>query len=114
MKNKITAGLLALFLGGIGIHRFYLGQNGLGILCILFSWTLIPFVLGVIDACVFFIQSDKAFGMKYNYGAFIAGACPNRISIHEVTRYQHEYNAIKNATPRRSRMGTWNYTHTLG
>lgn len=26
MKNKTTAALLALFLGGIGIHRFYLGK----------------------------------------------------------------------------------------
>lgn len=27
MKNKTTAGLLALFLGGIGVHKFYLGKS---------------------------------------------------------------------------------------
>lgn len=34
MKNKITAALLAFFLGGIGIHEFYLGEksNGIGYL----------------------------------------------------------------------------------
>lgn len=31
-KSKITAGLLALFLGALGIHRFYLGHNGLGLI----------------------------------------------------------------------------------
>ena len=30
-KNPTTAVLLALFLGGIGVHKFYLGQTGMGI-----------------------------------------------------------------------------------
>jgi TM2 domain-containing membrane protein YozV len=30
-KSKSTAALLAFFLGGLGIHRFYLGYNGIGI-----------------------------------------------------------------------------------
>lgn len=27
-KNKVVAGLLAIFLGGFGVHNFYLGYNG--------------------------------------------------------------------------------------
>lgn len=30
-KKKITAGLLGIFLGGFGVHRFYLGYSGIGI-----------------------------------------------------------------------------------
>jgi TM2 domain-containing membrane protein YozV len=30
-KDKLIAGLLALFLGGLGIHRFYLGYNTIAI-----------------------------------------------------------------------------------
>ena len=30
-KSKLAAGLLGIFLGGFGIHRFYLGYIGLGI-----------------------------------------------------------------------------------
>jgi len=28
VKSKVVAGVLALFLGGLGIHRFYLGSGG--------------------------------------------------------------------------------------
>ncbi len=67
MKDKNTAGILALLLGGIGIHRFYLGQNGLGILYLLFCWTLIPTVVGVIDAFFFWFMSKDKFNRKYYY-----------------------------------------------
>jgi TM2 domain-containing membrane protein YozV len=30
MKSKTTAAVLAIFLGGLGIHRFYLGKTGSG------------------------------------------------------------------------------------
>ena len=31
-KSKLTAGLLGIFLGGMGIHNFYLGNNTIGII----------------------------------------------------------------------------------
>ena len=44
--------LLALFLGGFGIHHFYLRRTGLGILYCCFFWTPFPWVLGFIE-CFF-------------------------------------------------------------
>jgi TM2 domain-containing membrane protein YozV len=32
VKSKIAAGLFGIFLGGFGVHRFYLGYVGIGIL----------------------------------------------------------------------------------
>ena len=46
-KDRTTAILLTLFLGGIGAHRFYLGQIGLGVLYLLFCWTLAPAIIAV-------------------------------------------------------------------
>ena len=42
--------VLAIFLGGLGAHRFYLGQFALGFVYLIFCWTFIPAILGVIDA----------------------------------------------------------------
>lgn len=36
-RNKIVAGLLGIFLGCFGIHRFYLGYNGVGVLMLLLT-----------------------------------------------------------------------------
>jgi TM2 domain-containing membrane protein YozV len=36
-KSKIVAGLLGIFLGSLGLHRFYLGYNGIGLLMLLLS-----------------------------------------------------------------------------
>ena len=41
-KNKIAALLLCIFLGGLGIHRFYVGKIGTGIV-----WLLTGGVLGI-------------------------------------------------------------------
>ena len=34
-KSRMTAGLLGIFLGGFGVHRFYLGYTSIGVLQIL-------------------------------------------------------------------------------
>ena len=66
MKEKNTAGIIAFFLGGLGIHRFYLGQTGLGILYLVFCWTFIPAIIAFIDAIIFWTQSQESFNQKYN------------------------------------------------
>ena len=49
-KDSVVGVLLAVFLGSFGAHRFYLGQNGIAILYILFCWTLIPHLIALIEA----------------------------------------------------------------
>ncbi|RXM50694.1 MULTISPECIES: TM2 domain-containing protein [unclassified Chryseobacterium] len=66
MKSKSTAALLAFFLGGLGIHRFYLGQNVMGILYLIFCWTFIPALIAFFDFFVFIFMSENRFNYKYN------------------------------------------------
>lgn len=65
MKNRVVAGLLAIFLGSLGIHKFYLGKWGWGIIYLVFSWTVIPGILGVIEGIMYLISSDEMFQKKY-------------------------------------------------
>ncbi|MEK6643987.1 MAG: NINE protein [Planctomycetota bacterium] len=36
-RGRVIAGLLGIFLGGLGVHRFYLGYTGIGLLMLLVS-----------------------------------------------------------------------------
>jgi len=82
MKNKNVAGILALFLGLFGVHRFYLGQRFLGILYFLFTMfgimiaveeevpiIAIPAILGFIDSILLFAMPRAEFDEKYNKAA---------------------------------------------
>jgi TM2 domain-containing membrane protein YozV len=51
-RDEVVGILLALFLGGFGVHHFYLRRTGLGILYLVFSWTPFPWILGFIE-CFF-------------------------------------------------------------
>ncbi len=66
MKDKNVAAILALFLGGIGVHKFYLGRTGAGILYLLFSLTMIPALLAVIDFFVLALMDTDEFNRRFN------------------------------------------------
>ena len=65
IKNKIVAILLAFFLGSFGIHKFYLGQKGKGIVYLIFFWTYVPGILAFIEAIVMLLSNDEDFQIKY-------------------------------------------------
>ena len=48
-KSKLVAGLLGIFLGGLGIHNFYLGYIGKGIAQIFLSCLGIGQIWGLIE-----------------------------------------------------------------
>ena len=65
-KTKGLAAILALLLGGLGIHKFYLGSWGWGLIYILLVWTWIPFIVAVVEAIIYLSMSQSAFDEKYN------------------------------------------------
>lgn len=56
-KSKLVAGLLGLFLGGYGVHNFYLGYTGKAVAQLVIS------VLGVLLAFIFFGIPNMAVGV---------------------------------------------------
>lgn len=64
-KNRLAAALFALFLGGLGVHKFYLGRIGWGIVYVLFCWTFIPVLISFVEGIIYLTMSDEAFEAKY-------------------------------------------------
>ncbi len=65
-KSKFIAALLAFFLGYLGVHHFYLGNNKKGFiylgLCVLFG---ISWILAIIDGISMLMCSEQTFAQKY-------------------------------------------------
>ncbi len=64
-KSRVTAAVLAFCLGGLGAHKFYLGQVGKGILYLVFFWTFIPAIAALIEFIQLITMSDEKFNQKY-------------------------------------------------
>lgn len=65
IKSKGLAGVLAIFFGGIGIHKFYLGKVFQGILYLIFCWTYIPAIISFIEGIIYLLSSEHNFSVKH-------------------------------------------------
>ena len=68
-RNKYVAALLAFFIGTLGIHRFYLGRTGSGIVMLAMSITVIGLVISapwaLVDTIRYLMMSDREFAARY-------------------------------------------------
>ena len=55
MKNRFIAALLAIFLGGFGVHKFYLGKWN-GIFYLLLCWTYVPVIIAFIEGVLYLVN----------------------------------------------------------
>jgi TM2 domain-containing membrane protein YozV len=66
-KSKKTATILAFpILGSLGIHKFYLGQIGQGIMYFIFSFLLIPAIISLFEFISYLSMSTEKFDSKFN------------------------------------------------
>ena len=63
-KSKVTAGILALLLGGIGIHKFYTGAWGWGIVYIVLCLTYIPALVALVEGIRYLTLKQPEFAQK--------------------------------------------------
>lgn len=57
--NKAIYVNVALFLGGLGIHKFYADKFGQGLFHLLFFWTGIPTIISIIHAILSFLLKKQ-------------------------------------------------------
>lgn len=76
-NKKILAGVLAILLGGFGVHKFILGYTKEGIIMLAVTVVLVIFipsvgwpmwVLGLIEGIIYLTKSDEEFYRTYQLG----------------------------------------------
>ena len=65
MKREFYA-LFAILLGCIGAHFFYDRKNTFGILSILFCWSGIPSIIGIVCGLIALTENDEYFRFKHS------------------------------------------------
>lgn len=61
--NKVIYCVLAFVLGGLGAHKFYSGRIAIGFVYLLFCWTYIPAIVGLIEAIIGLTKTSDDNGM---------------------------------------------------
>ena len=64
-NRRLAAIIFAIFLGSFGVHKFYLGKTGQGILYLVFFWTVIPGIVGFIEGIIYLTMSEQDFENKH-------------------------------------------------
>ncbi len=77
-RDHVAAGLLAIFLGGFGVHKFYLGYNTQGFILLalsllggLFTFGLIAgvvWIISIIEGIIYLTKTQSEFEQLYVYG----------------------------------------------
>lgn len=73
-KSKVAAGVLAILLGGLGVHKFYLGYSAAGVIMLLvflFGWLLLFIpnyvicLIAFVEGVIYLTKSDEEFQQTY-------------------------------------------------
>ena len=73
-KDKLAAGLLGIFLGSLGIHKFYLGYKKEAIIMLVVSLATCGFgasvmgIIGLVEGIMYLTKSDEDFQAIYVEG----------------------------------------------
>jgi TM2 domain-containing membrane protein YozV len=67
-EKKLVAGILGILLGGLGIHKFYLGYTKEGVIQLILGFLCIGSVIGIIEGIIYLTKSDQEFVATYVNG----------------------------------------------
>ena len=70
-NKKLAAGLLAIFLGSLGVHKFVLGYNTAGLIMVLVTVLtcgvagFVMGVIGIIEGIIYLTKTPQEFELTY-------------------------------------------------
>jgi len=70
-NKKLAAGICAILIGGLGVHKFILGYNTAGIIMLLVSVLTCGFgyavmhIIGIVEGIIYLTKSDEQFYQEY-------------------------------------------------
>ena len=68
-QKKLVAAILGILLGGLGVHKFYLGYVTAGIIQLVLSFFCgIGGIIGLIEGIIYLVKSDDEFESVYVNG----------------------------------------------
>jgi TM2 domain-containing membrane protein YozV len=69
-NKKLIAGILAILIGSLGIHKFVLGYTKEGIIQIILTFVTFGFasIIGLIEGIIYLTKSDEEFYQTYQIG----------------------------------------------
>jgi TM2 domain-containing membrane protein YozV len=73
-EKKVAAGVLAILLGSLGIHKFYLGYTTAGLIMLLVTLLTcglagsVMGLIGIIEGIVYLTRTDAEFAATYVAG----------------------------------------------
>ena len=80
MSRRSKYCILALFLGGIGMHKFYINRCVHGLVFLLLCWTFIPAILSFLEGIIVCCISDNTFNEHYNLGEEVSNTYISELS----------------------------------
>jgi TM2 domain-containing membrane protein YozV len=68
-NKRVLAGILAIVLGALGIHKFYLGYTKEGIIQLILGFMFgIGGLIGIIEGILYLLKTDEEFYQTYQIG----------------------------------------------
>ncbi|HET6573678.1 MAG TPA: NINE protein [Fimbriiglobus sp.] len=67
-SKRIVAGVLAIVIGGLGVHKFILGYTSAGIIQILLSCVGVGGIIGLVEGIIYLTKTDEEFIQTYQIG----------------------------------------------
>lgn len=68
-NKKVVAGILAILLGGLGIHKFYLGYTKEGVIQLILGFLCgIGALIALVEGILYLTKTDEEFYQTYQVG----------------------------------------------